>query len=71
MGGLFQSDVAKERMDGGEAGIARACAIASFLFEMIEELADEGRIGSSRRNVEGGVPSRSAAYRSSRRKVSR
>ena len=31
-------------MDGGQAGIAGARAVAPLLFEMIEELPDEGRI---------------------------
>jgi len=44
MGGLLQSDILKERMDCAQAGIARARAVAPFLFEMIEELPDEGRI---------------------------
>ena len=44
MGGLLQGDILKERMDCGEPGIARARAVAPFLFEVIEELTDEGRI---------------------------
>jgi len=44
MGGLLQGDILKERMDGGQAGITGARAVASFLFEVIKELPDKGRI---------------------------
>jgi hypothetical protein len=44
MGGLLQGDILKERMDCSQAGIAGARAVAPFLFKMIEELPDEGRI---------------------------
>jgi hypothetical protein len=44
VGGFAQGDVAEERVDGGQAGIAGARAIVAALFEVFEEGADHGGV---------------------------
>jgi hypothetical protein len=39
-----QHRVAKEGVDGGEAGVTAACAVMALLFQMIQKITEEGRI---------------------------
>jgi len=41
MGGLAGGCEAEERTDGGESGIAGPCAVATAVFEVVEESSDE------------------------------
>lgn len=65
------SDVAEERSDRGQAGVARGDGIVPLLLEFVEKSENEISISSSSANAPGFFRNRAAAKRISMRKASR
>ena len=71
MGGLFQSHVSEERVDGPQPGVPRASTVFASGFQVIEEETNERASRSWIRIGKGILPSLSLANCRSRRKQSR
>jgi hypothetical protein len=54
--GVAQRAVVKERVDGGEADVAGARAVAAVVLEVLKECADRGRVQLRELQARGGRP---------------